>query len=249
MTRTYAVTGAASGIGKLTTDLLRDDGHKVITVDLKEADVQVDLTTEQGRTDLVSQVTELSDGTLNGVIACAGLSAPIVATAAVNYFGAVATLHGLRPLLAKGEQPRATVISSLAALEPLDDELFAAMQSNDEATALQRAEEIAEGAASGASNTIYNSSKNAIARWVKKHAVTEEWAGAGIAINAIAPGVFETPMMSGFSAEVRESLEATVPFPRRLGRPSEFAQLVEHILSNSYINGTVIRLDGGVRML
>lgn len=95
--RTYAVTGAASGIGAITTGQLRADGHTVITVDLKDADVSVDLTTDEGRTNLATQVERLSGGTLDGVVACAGLSAPIVATAAVNYFGAVATLRACVP--------------------------------------------------------------------------------------------------------------------------------------------------------
>jgi NAD(P)-dependent dehydrogenase (short-subunit alcohol dehydrogenase family) len=65
---------------------------------------------------------------------------------------------------------------------------------------------------------------------------------------AIAPGVFETPMMAGMSEEVRASLGAQMPFPSRLGRPEEFAALVQHIVENSMLNGAVIRLDGALRM-
>jgi NAD(P)-dependent dehydrogenase (short-subunit alcohol dehydrogenase family) len=64
----------------------------------------------------------------------------------------------------------------------------------------------------------------------------------------IAPGIFETPMMAGFSEEVRSSLGKSVPFPPRLGRPSEYARLVRDIIENPMLNGEVIRLDGALRM-
>jgi len=64
----------------------------------------------------------------------------------------------------------------------------------------------------------------------------------------IAPGVMETPMLAGLPTDVQESLGKIVPFPSRLGRPSEFADLVHHIFTNQYLNGEVIRLDGSIRM-
>lgn len=249
--RTYAVTGAASGIGAITTGQLRADGHTVITVDLKDADVSVDLTTDEGRTNLATQVERLSGGTLDGVVACAGLSAPIVATAAVNYFGAVATLEGLRPLLARSTAPRAAVVASLAALEPIDDELHDAMLDGDEDRALARAQSIAEGAETGASNSIYNSSKNAIALWVRQTAITPEWAGNGIALNAIAPGVIETPMTAAALAdeEGRRLLAegAPAPFNGPAGPSSAPAGLLRFLTSeeNAFITGQVIFIDGG----
>jgi len=251
MTRTYAVTGAASGIGKITADQLRANGEVVIGIDLKDSDVTVDLTTDEGRRELVTQVDELAGGSLDGVIACAGLSAPIVATAAVNYFGAVATLEGLRPLLARSSAPRAAVVSSLAALEPLDDQLYNALLDNDEGRALARAGEIAEGAATGASNTIYNSSKNAIALWVRQQAITPEWGGQGIALNAIAPGVIETPMTAELLAneEGRRLLAEGSPAPYNgpAGPPTAPAGLLRYLTSeeNSFVTGQVIFIDGG----
>jgi 3-hydroxyacyl-CoA dehydrogenase / 3-hydroxy-2-methylbutyryl-CoA dehydrogenase len=70
----------------------------------------------------------------------------------------------------------------------------------------------------------------------------------GIRVNAIAPGIFNTPMMQGMSEQVREPLEAIVQFPKRLGFPEEFAKLVVQIVENDYLNGETIRLDGGIRM-
>jgi NAD(P)-dependent dehydrogenase (short-subunit alcohol dehydrogenase family) len=65
---------------------------------------------------------------------------------------------------------------------------------------------------------------------------------------AVAPGIFDTPMLAAMSEEVRESLGAQVPFPSRLGRPAEYAALVRHILENPMLNGETIRLDGAIRM-
>ena len=75
-----------------------------------------------------------------------------------------------------------------------------------------------------------------------------ELARFGIRVMAIAPGIFETPMVAAFSPELKQSLAAQVPFPPRLGRPEEFAALVEHIIVNPMLNGEVIRLDGALRM-
>jgi NAD(P)-dependent dehydrogenase (short-subunit alcohol dehydrogenase family) len=75
-----------------------------------------------------------------------------------------------------------------------------------------------------------------------------ELARIGVRVMTIAPGIFETPMVAGFSPELQQALAAQVPFPRRLGKPDEFAALVEHIILNPMLNGEVIRLDGAVRL-
>ena len=75
-----------------------------------------------------------------------------------------------------------------------------------------------------------------------------ELARHGVRVVAIAPGIFETPMLLGLPHSVRESLAASVPFPPRLGRPEEYAALVLHLCRNPMINGEVIRLDGALRM-
>ena len=71
----------------------------------------------------------------------------------------------------------------------------------------------------------------------------------GIRVMTIAPGVFATPMMHSIPEKAREQLEATVPYPKRLGAPKEFAKLAMHIIDNAYLNGEVIRLDGAIRMV
>jgi NAD(P)-dependent dehydrogenase (short-subunit alcohol dehydrogenase family) len=75
-----------------------------------------------------------------------------------------------------------------------------------------------------------------------------EFAQFGIRVNAIAPGIFRTPMLMALPEEAQKSLAASLPFPKALGRPDQFAFLARHIIENSYINGEVIRLDAALRM-
>jgi NAD(P)-dependent dehydrogenase (short-subunit alcohol dehydrogenase family) len=92
----------------------------------------------------------------------------------------------------------------------------------------------------------YSASKGGVAAMMLP--IARELARFGIRVVAIAPGVFETPMMAGMSDAVRDSLGQQVPFPPRLGKPDEYAQLAQAIIENPYLNGEVIRLDGGIRM-
>ncbi len=92
----------------------------------------------------------------------------------------------------------------------------------------------------------YSASKGAIVAMTLPAA--RDLARSGIRVMAIAPGAVETPMMAGVRDDIREAIEQNVPFPPRMGQPSEFADLVAHIAENSYLNGSVIRLDGGARL-
>ncbi|AYF75322.1 SDR family NAD(P)-dependent oxidoreductase [Nocardia yunnanensis] len=141
MTRTYLVTGSASGIGAATVDYLRERGAHVIGADRHEADITVDLATDEGRAALVEQASDLAHGHLDAVIASAGVGLLDPVTVTVNYFGAVATLEGLRPLLAAGTDPRAVVVSSFAALLPSNPRLVEAALAGDEVAATKIAEE------------------------------------------------------------------------------------------------------------
>ncbi|MGP4003690.1 SDR family oxidoreductase [Streptomyces sp. 8N706] len=247
MPRTCLVTGAASGIGKATAARLRAQGHSVIGADLKDADICADLATADGRVQLVTQARELTGGRLDAVIAGAGLAAFDPVTVKVNYFGAVATLEGLRPLLAVGQDPRAVAISSVAILHPHDSAIVDAALADDEVAAsalAQAAVDREEG------QLIYGASKAALARWVRRAAVTEGWAGAGIALNAIAPGTVLTPMTQALidNPGLRDIADSSVPMPLNgHARPEQVAALLAWLTSpeNSHVTGQIIFIDGG----
>jgi len=249
MTRTYVVTGAASGIGKATAELLTEHGHRVIGVDLHDADVNVDLSTAEGRTELVSRVTDLSGGKIDAIIANAGLAKPVALTVAINYFGTVATLTGLRPLLAGSPAPRAVAVASMASLFPPDDALLEALLAGNEKKALARGAEL-ETAGGDTANLIYGTTKRALARWIRRNAATADWAGASIPLNAVAPGVVETPMTADFtgSEEARQAVLQMVPMPLNgIFQPRDVGYLLEFLTSehNAHLCGQVVFIDGG----
>lgn len=245
--RTVVVTGSASGIGLATAEILRDRGERVIGVDLHDADVIVDLTTVQGRASLVEQVRELSGGTIDAVVANAGLALPIPATMAVNYFGALATLEGLRPLLLGSDAPRAVLTSSMASLMPHDELLVDAALAGDETKAMARAHEVVD---AGHGDLVYASSKVALSRWMRRVAATPEWAGAGIPLNGIGPGIVETPMTADLLAtdEQRVAMAEMVPMPLHGYMQAEVpARLLAWLVGeeNTHLCGQLVFVDGG----
>lgn len=248
MPRTYVVTGSASGIGQATAAQLSAQGHRVVGVDLHRADVTVDLTKPEDRTRLVEAVTELTGGQVDAVVAVAGLAAPIPATVGVNYFGMVATLEGLRPLLARSNAPRAVGVASMASLQPNDAELVGLMLAGEEEAALARAAELASSEATG--GLIYGSSKAAFARWIRRNAPAPEWAGAHIPLNAVAPGVILTPMTAELTdtEEKRQQLAKLVPMPLNgFADAIAVARLLVWMASeeNTHLCGQVVFIDGG----
>ncbi|MEP7762893.1 SDR family NAD(P)-dependent oxidoreductase [Sanguibacter sp. 25GB23B1] len=245
--RTVVVTGSASGIGKALAETLAARGDRVVGVDLHDADITVDLTSPQGRSDLVRQVTDLTDGVVDAVVANAGLAHPTPATVAVNYFGTIATLDGLRPLLAASTAPRAVATGSMASIMPSDPELVDLCLTGDESGALARAQVLAD---TDGGSTIYSSTKVALARWVRRNAPTAEWAGAGIPLNAIAPGIVETPMVADLLAteEQRTQMAALVPMPLHGYMSAQVpADLLAWLVSteNTHLCGQVVFVDGG----
>jgi NAD(P)-dependent dehydrogenase (short-subunit alcohol dehydrogenase family) len=247
MARQVVVTGAASGIGSAVCGLLRARGDGVIGVDLHDAAVVADLSTREGRRDAAGAVLRRTGGIVDAVVACAGTAAPTEAAIQVNYFGVVDLLGALRPSLARADRPRAAVIASISAIQPSDAEVVAACARRDEERALALA---AKAVAEGRGQQLYASSKLALAQWVRRTCVAPEWAGAGIPLNAVAPGVVLTPMTAALLAtqEGRELVDRAVPMPLHGHAPPE---AVAHALlwlvapENTHVTGQVVFVDGG----
>jgi NAD(P)-dependent dehydrogenase (short-subunit alcohol dehydrogenase family) len=242
--RTILVTGAASGINAAATAMLRAGGHRVITVDLRDADIVADLATADGRAAMLAQAHELAPEGLDGVVAGAGVTGfgnPSLAVR-VNYFGAVATLEGLRPLLVRSSHPRAVAIVSTATRLPTSRGTVAACLAGDEARAAE--------AAVADPDTAYASGKYALARWLRARAITPDWAGNGLALNGIAPGGVHTAMMPGVEhsdAFARIMANTTPKAVARYADPEDLAEVIGWLVTarTGYLLGQIVFVDGG----
>lgn len=250
--RTVVVTGSASGMGAATRARLEAAGQRVIGVDVHDADVVADLSTPDGRRAAVEGVAAQAGGALDGLVTWAGVAGltgvPGSLVVSVNYFGAVALLDGLRPLLAAGDRPAAVAISSNSTTcqpgVPL--ELVELCLTGDEAAARAAADD-------ATSLMAYPASKLAIARWVRRQAPTAGWAGAGVTLNAVAPGAVETPMLQATREDPaigRFVDEFPLPVGRK-GTADELAAFVQFLLGPDarFFCGSVVFVDGGTDAL
>ncbi|GAA4749764.1 SDR family oxidoreductase [Nocardioides endophyticus] len=247
--KTYAVTGAASGIGAATTALLRERGHRVITVDRPgtDADLTADLATVEGRAAAVAGVQALTD-VLHGLVPAAGIAGrtgvPGDLLVSVNFFGAVALVRGLQAELAaaKGAGVVLLASNSITGMPGWNAPAAQACLRDDEPLAREEAAKVD-------SVMTYPSSKAALAWWARREGVKPEWAGAGIRLNAVAPGATETPMVEEMRADplLGSAIDAYPNAIGRLGRPEEVAATIAFLLSDGAANivGAVIFVDGG----
>jgi NAD(P)-dependent dehydrogenase (short-subunit alcohol dehydrogenase family) len=200
----------------------------------------------------VQEVAEQSGGAIDGLVTWAGVAGltdlPGSTLVSVNFFGTTALLEGLRPLLAAGAQPAAVAVASNSTtVQPgVPMGLVAACLDGDE----ERARALADEATS---LMAYPASKLAVTRWCRRQAPTEAWAGAGIALNVVAPGAVETPMLDATRRDptIGEFVEAfPVPVGRK-GDPEELAGVVQFLLGPDarFLCGSVLFVDGGTDAL
>ncbi|HEX4281078.1 MAG TPA: SDR family NAD(P)-dependent oxidoreductase [Solirubrobacteraceae bacterium] len=243
------VAGGASGLGAATVRRLVADGAHVVIADLNE-DAGRALAGELGEraTFVATDVTD-ERGVADAASAAAGQGVPLriaVSCAGIGWATRVAGRRGAHPLEPFETVVRVNLIGTFNVLR------FAA-------TAMLESEPTESGERGVCVNTAsiaafdgqigqiaYSASKGGIVSMTLPAA--RDLAAVGIRVCAIAPGTFDTPLLAGLPEESREALAAAVPFPSRLGRPDEFADLVAHIVQNEMLNGEVIRLDGSLRM-
>ena len=246
--RTIVVTGSASGIGAATRKRLVGQGERVIGVDIRDADVQADLSSASGRRDAIARVEALCGGVLDGLVPCAGLMGlpgrPGRVLAELNYYGTIEFLEAARPWLARGTNAAAVAISSnsTTTMPGLPIELTRLLLDGDPSEAIAHADKVGSPAA-------YPAVKLAVAHWVRRKASTAEWAGAGITLNAVAPGKTETGMLAeGRADKTYGPLIDAFPVPvGRSAHPDELAALIGFLLSQDarFICGSVLFCDGG----
>lgn len=241
------VTGGASGLGAATAKLLREKGMKVAIVDIDQHKLDqsaasigahayrvdvTDATAAASFFDLVEQ--ELGIPTV--LVNCAGIATP----------SRILGKQGLMSLDFFQKIININLVGSFNMLR-LAAEKMIKLESDEDG---QRGVIISTASIAAYEGQIgqsaYASSKAGIVGITLPAA--REFASLGIRVNAIAPGVFHTPLVEGLPQEAQDSLAANIPNPKRLGKPEEFAKLVWHILENQYINGETIRIDGSLRM-
>jgi NAD(P)-dependent dehydrogenase (short-subunit alcohol dehydrogenase family) len=245
----FLVTGGASGLGAAVARLLVSAGGGVLIADLQRG-LGENLAAELGPaarfalTDVTSEkdgqaAVELAlsgFGHLHGLVNCAGIAPSekvlgrdgphrldtFAKAVSVNLVGTFNMIRLAAAAIAKqepGMDGERGVIVNTASIAAFDGQIGQA---------------------------AYAASKGGVSALTLP--VARELARYGIRVVTVAPGIFSTPMMAGFSAEVQQSLAQSVPFPTRLGQPEEFAALVRHIVENRMLNGEIIRLDGALRM-
>lgn len=243
----YAVTGSGSGIGAAVRARLEEAGHRVIGVDLRNAEISADLSVPPGRAAAVEGIAAALGGeALDGFVPCAGVTLVDPALViSINYFGVAEVLDGVRPFLARAGSAAVVLICS--------NSVIMGPQSNMSPAAVDAClagdEAGARAAVAGLMYEAYPASKVAIGRLTRRCATSPEWIGAGIRVNAVAPGVIETPM-TDYTASLPGMGEAMkqLPIPvGRMGRPDEIAAVIEFLLSPaaSFVNGAIWLADGG----
>ncbi|MGI9286000.1 MAG: SDR family oxidoreductase [Pseudomonadales bacterium] len=243
--RNVVISGSASGIGLASKEKLESQGDNVISIDIRDADIIADLSTSEGRKQAIQQALDLSGGEIDAVVLSAGLSglnAPPDTTLSLNYFGSVELFDGLRPAMEGRHNACAIGLVSNSSQFDIDydDELVLALLAGDEAKSVELVMERDRGAA-------YRFSKHALARAIRHRAV--EWGSLGVRINAIVPGMTQTPMVDDILKDPEFGQFAEmVPIPLgRKGTAEEMAGVIAFMLSDaaSYITGMMMWVDGG----
>jgi NAD(P)-dependent dehydrogenase (short-subunit alcohol dehydrogenase family) len=245
----FIVTGGASGLGAATARHLAALGGHVLIADLNEAAGHA-LEREIGAAALFERVDVASEadakhavaaavqhfGALHGLVNCAGVATP----------GKVLGKEGPLALEAFERIVRINLVGSFN-LVRLAAEAMAKHEPNAEGERGVIVNTASVAAFDGQiGQPAYAASKAGVVGMTLP--IAREFARSGIRVVTIAPGLFETPMMASLPKEAQESLGKSVPFPSRLGRPAEYAQLVQAIVENPMLNGETIRLDGALRM-
>jgi NAD(P)-dependent dehydrogenase (short-subunit alcohol dehydrogenase family) len=246
--KVVVVTGGASGMGAATATLLAKHGAKLALLDRNEGaiaamanDIQVlgiecDVADSNSAEAAINKVVD-HYGAVHGCINCAGI-AP--AARIVGRSGPMSLADFSRVI-------QVNLIGTFNIMRLCAMQMMQQDSVNDDGERGVIVNTASVAAFDGqVGQAAYSASKGGVVAMTLPAA--REFGKFGIRVMTIAPGVIATPMMGALPNPVQESLEVSIPFPKRLGKPDEYAKLVQHIFENSYLNGETIRLDGAMRM-
>ena len=243
------VTGGASGLGEATVMELAKNGAKVAIVDMDSAKgeklagrigakavfVNADIVSDA---DIRQALRKIIDtfGKINVAVNCAGIATP----------GKILGKKGPLPLESFNKVLQVNLVGTLNVIRLAVEQMInnAPNGEGEKGVIINTASIAAFDGQIG--QAAYCASKGGIVSMTLP--IARECADYGIRVVTIAPGLFETPLMAGLPPAVKEEMVSTIPFPRRLGKPAEFAALVTHIIENAMLNGCCIRLDAALRM-
>lgn len=247
--KTFLITGGASGLGLATAQMVISKGGNAVLADVNEAAGQqaqeelgaatlflkTDVTNEENVKETIAKALA-HFGALHGAINCAGIGPG----------ERVLGRNGVHRLETFSKVIQINLIGTFNVLRLAAE----AIQNNDPEVSGERGIIINTASVAAYEGQIgqaaYSASKGGIIAMMLP--IARELARFGIRVMTIAPGTFETPLLMGFSEEVKASLGQQIPFPSRLGKPEEYAQLAQQIIENQMLNGETIRLDGAIRM-
>ena len=241
------VTGGGSGLGGATARMLAGAGAKVAIFDVNQqaaAEVAIDINGLAMKCDVADSAS--TEAAFAKATADHGPARILVNCAGIGTAKRIVGKEGPMPLADYERIIRVNLIGTFNAMRLA----AAAMSTLDPLTDGERGVIISTASVAAFEGQIgqaaYASSKGGVVSLVMPAA--REFAQFGVRVNAIAPGIFLTPMLMGLTPQAQESLAASLPFPKKLGDPAQFAALVRHLIENTYINGEVIRIDAALRM-
>jgi NAD(P)-dependent dehydrogenase (short-subunit alcohol dehydrogenase family) len=241
------VTGGGSGLGAATARMLAQAGAKVAIFDVNQkaaAEVAIDINGIAVNCDVADSAG--TEAAFAKAAADHGPARILINCAGIGIAKRIVGRDGPMPLADFERVIRINLIGTFnamrlaaAAMQPLE-----ALQDGERGVIVCTASVAAFEGQIGQS--AYSASKGGVVSLVMPAA--REFAQFGVRVNGIAPGIFLTPMLLGLSEEAQASLAASLPFPKKLGDPAQFAALVHHMIENRYLNGEVVRLDAALRM-
>ncbi len=241
---TYALTGGATGIGHSIKQQLLAANHRLIVIDIKDADIIADLSEAEGRQRAIAGIRKAAPDGLDGLITSAGLGAnasKLELIASVNYFGTVELAEALADLVAI-RRGTMVLVSSNSAPMAEDTRLIEAFLEGNESQAREIAKTLN-------GHAVYSCSKQAVTRWMRRN--VKPFAAKGVRLNAVAPGYTQTPMTAAvendpvYAEPIKRFVESIpVGYP---GQPSDIANPVMFLLTPEarYICGSLVFIDGG----